>query len=180
MAEIDDNELRILRGSKAVMDKLVSNPETKYQAEALIKKNHPNVVTTADRAKPFVDRMNATDKKIDDFITEIRNTKADGELNSSFGRLRSAGYTDEGIDKIKKIMIDEKIGNPEAVAAWWEKQNPPEPQEPSVFAPSDWGFGASDAEKDEHLKLQWSDEDRWADIEAGRAIKDYRKSGREY
>lgn len=174
MPEITDQEFAILAGSKKVLDKLIANPKTKYAAENLIKQNFPDTQTTVDRAKPFIDRMNAIENKIDNFVNSTTNAQIDAQMNAAFGQLRAQHYTEEGLEKIKQVMIKEKISNPLAAAAWWEKQNPPAPQEPSVFSPNSWNFGSADG-ADDDLKLLWANEDRWADKEAGRALADYRR-----
>jgi hypothetical protein len=178
--QLDEQQARILQGSKNVLDKMLQNPKTKYQAERLIKENFPDATTTVDRAAPFINRMNTIEAKLDTFIKGETDTRADARMNAAFDVLRGKPYnfTFEGIEKIKEVMVKEKIANPLAAAAWWEKQNPPTPQEPSVFAPNSWGFNAFD-DKDESSKLLWKDEDRWAEVEAGRALKDYRQSQRD-
>src|SRR5262249_28041488 len=145
-----------------------------HQAEALIKQIHPTVVTEADRAKPLIDAVRAVNTKVDQVTNYLRTKEIDGRLTEGFDVLRRNGYTDEGIEKIKQLMVKEKIANPAAAAAYWEKQNPPTPaNEASMFGPTDWGFGQPSEDTD--LKLLWSNEDKWAEKEAGRVLREMAK-----
>lgn len=162
MAEVSDNDLRVLRGAHALLDQLMKNKDTRRDVEKSIKKLHPTVQTTDDLAEPYVSKLEGVEKKIDEFIQSQKDRELDGKLNGSFKQLRDAGYTDEGIEKIKKLMVDEQIANPEAAAAFWEKKNPPKVQEPSLFAPHDWQINTGD---DNDTKLLFKDEDAWANRE---------------
>ncbi len=128
MAEISDENLRVLNGSKALLDKLLGSPKTRRQAEKLIKEHYPETVTSDDMAEPFVKEVSG---KVDD------------------------------------LMVEKEIPDIIVAADHWERQNPPKTQEPSIMAPSDWGFGKKT--DDEDLKLLFSDEDAWAEKEARKA-----------
>jgi hypothetical protein len=172
--ELSDDQFAVLNGAHKLMDELMRNPETKHSAEALVKKIHPNVVTEADRAKPLIDAVRTVNAKVDKVTQYLQSQQIDSRLNEGFETLRKAGYTDEGIDKIKQLMVKEKIPNPEAAAAYWEKLNPPTPaNEGSLFGPTDWGFGQPTDDAD--LKLLWSNEDKWAEKEAGRVLREMAK-----
>ena len=71
MPEISDENLRILNGSKALLDKLLT-AKTRRQTEKLIKEHYPETVTSDDVAEPFVkdikDEVSALSKEIKDFI----------------------------------------------------------------------------------------------------------------
>jgi len=174
MPEISDQELALLSGSKKVLDKMLNNPKTKYQAEQLIKTNYPEAQTTVDRAAPFINRMNAIEQKLDKYMGDNANRDIDQRLNGEFDALRRQHYTEEGIESIKKLMVEKRISSPLDAAKIWQHDHPPTPIEPSVFQPDSWGFNSADG-ADDDMKLLWANEDRWADKEAGRALADYRR-----
>ena len=172
VVEIDEDRLKALTGAHNLMDQLMRDPKTRGYTEKLIKAKFPNVTTSED--DPRVKEMRALAGTVNKFIDDQQRDKIQGKLDATFERLRSEyKYTDEGIDKIKKIMVDESIANPEAAAAWWEKKNPPKPMEPAGYEPNNWDFNPNT--DDEDLKMLWADDDRWLNREIGRTIADARK-----
>ena len=177
MIELSEEEVRVLRGSKALMDQLLKSPKTRQQAERLIKTLHPEAVTTDDVAAPYIERIDGLEKKLDAHFKKQTDDALDAKLNAQISQLREDGYTPEGIEKIKQIMVREQIPNAIAASKLWDRENPPKPQENSNFAPTDWGFGRKTDDVD--LKLLFDDEDAWAEKEARKAWdEETRKSGR--
>jgi len=169
MAEISEEQLRILQGSKALLDKLLVSSKTRRQTEALIKEHFPDTQTSDDFAEPYVAEVRGLRKDLDEFKKELKGNKLDDRLAADIVHLKTdsgGNWTDDGIEKLKKLMIEREIPSILDAAAVWDKRNPPKPQEPSIMAPSDWGFGRKTEDKD--LKLLWEDEDAWADQEARR------------
>jgi len=166
MAEIDDAELDTLRKSQQLLNSLTTSPKTKRAVEREIKKLHPEVVITDDLEAPIHDEIKAIGDKLDTFLTAQKTASEDGKLAAAFDDLRSnGGYSDDGIDKIKKLMVDRSIADPHAAAAYYEKLNPPpKPQQPSSFAGTSWGFGHKTEEA--NTKLLFEDEDAFAEQEA--------------
>lgn len=166
MPEITDEELASLRTGNALLDRLLKSPKTKRVTERAIKELHPDTVISDDFEKPIHDEL----KALRDELAAERKTRAereqDHELETKFGKLRQdGGYTDEGLEKVKKIMVERKIADPLDAAVIYEKLNPPpEPQKPSGFGGTSWGFGAKGADKD--VDLLFDDEDAWAEKEA--------------
>ncbi len=172
MAEISDENLRVLNGSKALLDKLLGSPKTRRQAEKLIKEHYPETVTSDDMAEPFVKEVSGKvddlSKEFKEFRKSLEGSKLDDKLSRDIQTLRAErDFTDEGIEKLKKLMVEKEIPDIIVAADHWERQNPPKTQEPSIMAPSDWGFGKKT--DDEDLKLLFSDEDAWAEKEARKA-----------
>src|SRR5579872_835938 len=143
MAEIDDSELDVLRKGKVLLDELLRSPKTKRTTERAIKALHPDTVISDDFEEPIHNEIKSVSDKLDKFLEQQRISAEDGKLEAAFDQLRKdAGYTDEGIDKIKGIMKERTIPDPMAAAALYEKMNPPpKPQQPSSFAGTSWGFG---------------------------------------
>lgn len=168
MVEITEEEARVLRGSRELMDKLLKNPKTRAAQEKLIKELHPEAITTEDQLSPYMSEI----KALRDDLKEIKKARDDEKLDAKFhaqiAQLKEDGYTDEGIEKIKKIMVDEQIPNAIAAAAFWEKQNPKAPVPQSLLSGTDWGWGRKTGE-DKEIDLLFNSPDEWAEREAQKA-----------
>ena len=162
---MSEDEAKLLRGSKTLMDQLLKNPKTRRDAEKLVKTLYPDTTTTDDLAEPYVKRMEGLEAKLDEFFKRQDGEKLDAKLNAQLNELRTTrSYTEDGIERIKKVMVEKQIPDAIVAADHWEKQNPPTPNVESNFAPTDWGFGRKTDDKD--LSLLFSDEDAWAEQEA--------------
>ena len=172
MAEIDDAELAKLQTAQRLLNELTTSPKTKRAVERQIKQLHPDVVIQDDFDAPVMDEIRAIGEKVDKFLTAQAESRDDSRLESAFGRLRSdGGFTDEGIEKLKKLMVDRKIADPLDAAKVWAAENPPPPpQRPSAFGGTSWGFGGKTEEPD--TKLLFEDEDAFAEQEAGRFFQE--------
>ena len=178
MVEIPEDELRMLRGAKALQDSLLKDKRTRRKQEALVKELYPDTTTTDDLAAPYIEKLDALDKKLDKFFKDKEIDVIESKLAKDFDYLRNErSYTGEGIEKIKELMVKKSIPDAIAAADHWERQNPPEPQAPAGFQPSSWGFGQPGDAAD--LKLLFSDEDAWAEKTAKSVWdEETRKSGR--
>ena len=176
MAEIDDTELENLRKGKALLDKMLASPKTKRTTEKVIKELYPETVISDDFDAPVLDAIGAIGKKVDTFLETQAAREGDSRLDQAFSKIRAdGGFSDDGIDKIKNLMIDRKIADPFAAAALYEKMNPPPaPQKPTSFAGLGWGFGRKTGDQD--LDLLFTDEDAWAEKQA---IAHFHEQGRE-
>ena len=162
-----EEEAKVLRGSKALMDQLLKSPKTRRDAEKLVKTLYPETTTTDDLAEPYIKRMDGLEAKLDKFFKQQDGEKLDNKLNAQLNELRTTrSYTEDGIEKIKKVMVEKSIPDAIAAADHWERQNPPTVNVESNFAPTDWGFGRKSEDAD--LNLLFSDEDAWAEREARR------------
>ena len=174
MAEIDDSRLATLEKGYKLLDELLKSPKTKRQVERHIKELHPDTIISDDYDNPVLTKIEELRKEFEE-DRKVRKANAEDEaMAATFNALRTdGGYTDDGIDKIKKIMVDRKVADPFAAAAYYDKLNPPpEPQRPTSFAGTSWGFGhPSD---DPNTKLLFQNEDAWAEQEA---MKHFREQG---
>ncbi len=163
--EMSAEEAKVLRGSKALMDQLLKNKDTRRETEANIKKLYPDVTTSDDMAEPYVKKIDEIGSKLDKFLKAQEDEKLDSRLNQQLNELRTTrSYTEDGLEKIKKVMVEKGIPDAIAAADHWERQNPPTPNVESNFAPTDWGFGRKTEDTD--LNLLFTDEDQWAEKEA--------------
>ena len=164
MPELSDQELATLRQGYQLLDQLLRNPKTSAATQRQIKALHPSVQTADDYTAPYLNALQGISQKVDKLEQRYDADRIDGSLSRSFESLRSHGYTDEGIEKIKRIMVEKRIADPMDAAAVWDKQNPPPDPSVSSLSPSSWGFGAETDDKD--LMLLWKDPDAWAEKEA--------------
>jgi hypothetical protein len=167
MPEFSDEQARVLLGSQQLLDKLLKNPKTKRETEKLVKTLYPDTVTTEDIAKPYVERIDGMEKRFDAFMKKMEGDEADSKFNKQIEALKKRGFSDDGIEKIKELMVKKLIPDAEVAADHWEKQNPPKSQAPSSFQPANWGIGAKT--DDPSLKELFTDPDAWAEKEAQRA-----------
>jgi len=168
MPELSDEELRVLQGSKKLLDKMLGSPKTKRATEKLIKEHFPETQITDDIVEPVEKELQELRKDFKEFRDSLKGKELDSKLEKGVEYLKTErDFTDEGIEKLKKLMIEREIPSILDAAAVWEKRNPPKPQEPSIMAPTDWGFGRKTDDPD--VKLLFEDEDAWAEKEARRA-----------
>jgi hypothetical protein len=172
--EIDDAQYKQLTDAYALLTKLHGNKETKRDFEKLAKKANPSAVTTDDLAEPYLQPLKDEISELRAFRDDIRKQQADWQEQSSFDRLRSSGYTDTGIDEIKKLMADRKIQDPEVAAAYWDKTRPAEPVAPNGISPSMWNFENSLQDNEEDMQLLLKNDDAWLDRQAARIMQEKR------
>lgn len=189
MAEVNDTELQILRNAHALLNKLENDPRTRDQFQGVIKVHHPEVVTEAETSermvKPHLEKVEALAKTLQDRLdadTAARETAAsaqtEADIAAAFGRLKKDGYTDEGIEKIKSIMVDRRIPDVEAAALVFEKQNPPTPHEESAFTPPQWDMGSLTGDQGPSVKDWFANEDA-AEAKATAAVLNEIRVGRQ-
>ena len=178
MVEISEDELRILRGAKTLQDNLLKSPKTRRKQEALVKELYPDTQTTDDLAAPYIERLDGIEKMLSKMVKDKEVDIIESKLTKDFDYLRNErSYTDDGLEKIKELMVKKSIPDAIAAADHWERLNPPPAPEPAGFTPSTWGIGHKTEDAD--LKLLFDDEDAWAEKTA-KAVWDEetRKSGR--
>ncbi len=185
MAEIDDNEYALLQRYRAVLDGLNGDPKAKKHLESALKVVNPSIRTEADMAEeyaaPYRDQIQALDSKFDTFLTAqaeerrvAEERRADEVFNAQLNRIKGAGYTPEGIERIVNLAKERGIGDLEAAALLFDKQNPPPPVINDAFSPPSWNYEQNAVEDSKAL---FEDEDRWADQTAANVLNEMRRSG---
>lgn len=181
--QIEDADYEAMSRAVALLQKLNASPKARTHLERAVKAEFPDVVTAEEQAdlvaRPYIDKIEALEKKLTDKFDaqEARERKAaeeaaDNELIGSFMRLKSNGYTDEGLEKIAGLMKERKIADPEAAAALFDRLNPKPPEAaPSSWEPARWDI-SSNAVTD--TKALFENEDRWADQEVGKVLHEVR------
>jgi hypothetical protein len=155
-----------------LLDDILKSPDTRHDALKLLKKHNPKVVIPElDAAAPYEARLAGIEKKLEDSLKALSDRDADGALASKFDQLRQRrGYTDEGVEKIKKIMLDHSVADPEIAANHFDaSQAPADPALPVGYSPTQFVDSGS---KD--LEPWFQNEDRAADAEVIATLRDIR------
>lgn len=184
MAEISDETLAQLQKGMALLQKLSTDPTTRRDFERVVKKAHPEVETSddvaAEVAKPYVEKIEAMGNQLSEFLTsqqkrdqEAADARQLSEMDTAFGRLRSQGLQDEGVEHVKKLMIERNIADPEAAFALFERQNPKPATSAASWEPDSWGITENPVERD--VKGLFESPDRWADVEVHNVLAEMRK-----
>jgi hypothetical protein len=186
MAEvvIDEAQLNAMQAASKLLEQINSDPKTRPLLTKAIKAHYPNTRTDEDVAeevaRPYIEKVEATASKLEEMFSKMAEreardseSRALSQLDSSFSRLKSTyGYNDEGIDKIKALMVDRSIPDPEAAAALFERQNPKPTETRSSWEPDSWNLREDAVAVD--VQGLFADPDRWADKEVGKILFDIR------
>ncbi len=184
MPEVSESDLLQLRTAYALVKKMEGNPDSKLLLERAAKVVVPDLQTDEEIAARFVapqaERIDQLTTKIDELTASlaekdkaVTESATLSQMESAFTRLKGSGYTDDGIEKIKALMVDRKIADPEAAAALFDRQNPAPPQEQPGWVPDTWNL-ESTAAPGVDVKALFANEDRWADQEAANALNEIR------
>ncbi len=161
MAEIDESELLNLRRLQGVAAKVMQHPEGAKLLEKAVKMVEPTALTpNLDRDEAINAPIKAALKRVEDLESKLAAEKAENEKNAKLAQLsqleqeglkelRRDGWTEEGIEGVKKLMDEKGILDPLDAAAIFEKHHPaPPPATPSGHGA--WGFmdNVNEGEKD--------------------------------
>jgi hypothetical protein len=190
MAEvvIDEAQLNAMQAASKLLEQLNSDPKTRKHLTAAIKHHYPNTRTEEDIAEeyaaPIREEVKASLSEVRDMLQRLHERdqresehRTLAQLDQSFNKLRSTyGYNDDGIDKIKSLMVDRSIPDPEAAAALYERLNPAPVETRSSWEPDGWNLREDAVATD--VQGLFSDPDRWADKEVGKILLDVRNQNR--
>ena len=172
MPELTDAQYQELLGAHRLMTALV-NGETRKDTLKLFKKLNPQApIPEIDAAEPVLNEVSELKREIAKLQEKLDNEKQDMKLQQSFDRLsRERGITPDGIEKIKGLMVEKAIADPDAAADHWEKLNPkPEPIQSGGYV----GSSFMDVEGDKELEPWLQNEDRASDKAIAEVINEYR------
>lgn len=171
---VDEDQLKILATARNVLAGLVENPKTKRAVESAIKTLHPQVQTSDEMAEPYVkplqDKIDALEKRIKD----DDDAKITDRYVQQFGALKEQGHTDDGIERIKKLMVDRNIPDVDAAVALFERQNPVPIAAPQGLRSNNWTIGDAEKDKDKLSRLM-KDETAFARDEAVNVLNEFRQ-----
>lgn len=143
MPEITEDEYNRLKGVADLAARIHANPKGRVLLEQAHKTVNPNAPTpTLEEEARFSAPLTELQKQVADVAKMVseRFEKDDSERKlgavtrqqeEGFDRLRQQRYTDEGITKIREIMTEKGILDPEIAAAYFDRINPPAPITPT-------------------------------------------------
>lgn len=181
---ISADQLALYQRGLGLLQKLEANPASKPLLEQAVKIHFPDVTTEAEtverNVKPHLEpvmgaleKINARFEAEDAAKAAAADKAAEAEIEGSFSALAKQGYTAEGLEKIKGLMVDRKIADPYAAAALFDKQNPPAQIDAGGYTPQNWDLGAGHAAGDS-LKELFANEDAWAEKQVGQVLTEMR------
>ena len=167
--EVEEGEYAQLQALRGVASKIVANPAARKRLEEAHKMVDPNAATpTLDADAALTTPIREVEKNLSEQIAALKKEREDekrqatldaivARQNDGLQRLRRAGYTDEGVTKIQKLMEDKGLLDVDDAVAIWERSNPPPlPSTPS--AGGAWNFtdmtGQADKSIEDMLKTQ--------------------------
>lgn len=186
MPEITDEELLAARRAVQIIAALNSNPESRVDFQRSLKKLDPTVRTQeeehAEITKPLreqIEAMQTAMKERDERETKERDERVEAaamqRLTDGFSRLRAQhGLTAEGEEKVKQIMTERTIPDPEAAFALFERQNPKPAPEQAGWVPDRWNY---DTDTVADTALLFKDPEKWGDDTIGQILMEERRKG---
>lgn len=141
--EIDEETYNRLKGVATLAEQIHANPEGRKLLEQAHKTINPNAKTPtldsearvaapiSDVQKQIADLTKLVADKFSNDENEKKLSQLDRQQQEGIQRLRQAGYTDQGIEAVQKVMSEKGILDVEIAAAYHEKINPPMPVTPT-------------------------------------------------
>lgn len=166
MPEVSDAQLEELSKAYRLLQMLHGNPSTRRDLERLAKTVNPKAVTTEDEAAPYLKEIREELETLREFKNSVLSDQKAWQENEAFGRLSKAGYTEDGIDAIKKIMKEKNVSDPEIAAAYFDKTKSSVPVVPNGLSPSAFDFQNSLETEKERNQALWEDSDRYVNMVA--------------
>jgi hypothetical protein len=185
--EFTDEEALAARRAIQLIQQLSGNPESRGHLQRSLKVLDPKIETDDDvrerNAKPYVEEIAALRAKFDEREArdaaereERTNNEALQRLNDGFSRLRTTqGLTPEGEEKLKQIMTEKTIPDPEVAFAYFERQNPKPAAEQPGWTPDRWNY-QDDLMPDN--KAWITDPEKAADDAIGQILMEERRNAR--
>jgi len=181
MPEVSDQQLALYQKLVGLHDSLYQDESLGLEFKQLLKKKFPKLaIPEIDAAKPHVEKMGTIEKELADLKQRLQDEKLESDFIRRFSDTRREfNLTDEGMEKVKKLMTENNIPDPRAAAALMLHEKPPEPISPSGFGAQRWDFlnGDSKAEQDDITSLI-NDPDAWLDKTIGKVLAEERSNKR--
>lgn len=176
MVEIDESELAALQGAYKTLNGMYT--KNRLETEKLAKATFGDKIRTSeDDAAPILEPYKNRIEAMEKWKTDLEKSQKNWQENEQITTLRNQGYTEEGVEAIKKLMKDRNLPDPEVAAALFDKLNPPQPSIPNGLQSNNWNFGATN---DDDLKELFKDEEAWADREAIKTFQEIRQGKQQF
>lgn len=176
-------QYQTLQRGQLLLQKL-SAGTTKRKFENLVKEIVPEVETTDDQiaeyAQPYIDKLEATNQKLEEFLTaqakereDSSSSQAAAKLSSDFASMRAEGLTEAGEAKVRELMIERNIADPWAAFALWERNNPKPPEGVASYEPDMWDLEERAVGRDN--EGLFNNPDRWMGQEIANVLAEMRR-----
>lgn len=166
VVEVDEDEYNRLTALHGIATKIVANPAARKQLEAAHKLVDPNVATpTLDAERLQNEPLTAIQKKFDDELAAMKKERDDEKREATlaklasdqergFARLKSHhSYTDEGVEKLRKLMETKGLLDVDDARAIFERDNPPQIATPRGGITGErWNFADTADEADKNIQ----------------------------
>jgi hypothetical protein len=137
--EVDEDEWNRNEGIRKTVAAIAADPKRRAQLEKLHKEVDPNIKTpTLDTEKAVVEPVEAVRKEFEDYKKSQADEAAKAQQDALRARqeaefekgrrwMQDNKWTPEGIEAVEKIMAEKGILDHKIAAAYFEKENPPQP-----------------------------------------------------
>src|SRR5581483_12252810 len=113
--EVDEEDFQKSQALRQTVAKLWANPTARKKLQEAEKVLNPNIATEDDIVKPYVEKLDATQKQLNEYIEQQKKEKEEAEQKRAIdtiqarmaagkAQLKKEGYTDEGIKAIEDLM----------------------------------------------------------------------------
>lgn len=164
--EVDEGEYNQMVALRTVAQKIVAKPESRKLLEQAQKLIDPNAATpTLDAEAQHLEPINKIKSELSEEIAAMKKEREDEKKQRTLdgiatkqteglAKLRRAGYTDEGVAAVQKLMDDKGLLDVDDAVAIFERNHPPQtPVTPGGIG--SWGFAdltAADAQADKSIE----------------------------
>lgn len=127
--EIEEEEYTFLQGRKQVADfveSIYNDPALSKDAKALIKRKYPTLqIPDYDIEERVNARLDADKKDRDDAETKKRQKEEDDRIAGVRKKTQDEyGFTNEGMEKLEKLMVERNIGDYDVAASYMASKEP--------------------------------------------------------
>ena len=127
--EISDEEYNFLQGRRQVADfvePIYNHPQWGKEAKRLIKQVYPNVrIPDYDLSNQIDERFAAEDRRRAEEREAARAAEQDRNWRDKRAKvIEEYGFTDDGIKKLEKFMVDHDVANYEVAASYMASKEP--------------------------------------------------------
>jgi hypothetical protein len=150
MPEIDENDYAEWQRHKTVLEKIGKSEEAKKLLQKAVLIGAPEMAGVEPRIRDENEQFKGEiTSKLDAFLDEQRKDREERQAAEAKGnmerewltgrrKLRDAGYSDEGVEKIEAFMEKRGVADHEIAMAAYERENPP--PAPVATGGSRWNF----------------------------------------